>query len=208
MKTTVTANDIEVLSQAYAFLGNSLLKPMSQTSEIGLDPTFWRAFPTFDDAAMQDACEACACYAEGVAENDDAVLRVDVEYAHLFVGPPHPAAAPWEIAYRTEGGIGFGQATVEVRRTLADLGLAVHNENNQYTDHMGLELLCLSEICKRTAAGDEQAAEMLEPFVRERPASWAGEFAQRVRDERPNGYYAGVTAVVEALLDWLRRAAA
>lgn len=42
-----------------------------------------------------------------------------------------------------------------------------------------------------------------QPFVREHPASWAGEFAQRVRDERPNGYYAGVTAAAEALLCWL-----
>lgn len=55
-------------------------------AEIGLYPAFRRAFLTFDDAAMQDACEACARYAEGVAENDDAALRVDVEYAHARLG--------------------------------------------------------------------------------------------------------------------------
>lgn len=200
MHDEFSASDLTTLSQAFAFLGNTLLKPMSQTSDIGLDPAFWKAFPVFDDEAVQSACAVCARFAEDAAENNDAVQRVDVEYAHLFVGPPKPAAAPWETAYCTDGGIGFGQATIEVRHTLTELGLVVHNENNQYADHMGIELLCLSELCKRAATGDEQAAGLLEPFAREHPASWASEFARRVQAESPDGYYAGVTAVVEALL--------
>ena len=33
----------KILSEAYAFIGNSLLKPMTMTSTVGLDPAFWEA---------------------------------------------------------------------------------------------------------------------------------------------------------------------
>ncbi|HIT50643.1 MAG TPA: molecular chaperone TorD family protein [Candidatus Aveggerthella excrementigallinarum] len=200
MPNRMSARELTELSQAFAYSGNTLLAPLSRTSDVGLDPAFWEAFPTFGDAAVERACDSCAHVCRVLADGADALQRADVEYAHLFVGPPKPVVPPWETAYRTDGGVGFGQAAVDVRRTLARLGLAVRNENNQYADHMGLELLCLSELCARTAAGDERTAALLEPFVREHPAGWAGEFARRVRDERPDGYYAGVTAVVEALL--------
>ena len=42
----------KTLSEAYAFIGNSLLKPMTMTSTVGLDPAFWEAFPSFDDEAV------------------------------------------------------------------------------------------------------------------------------------------------------------
>ena len=55
----------KTLSEAYAFIGNSLLKPMTMTSTVGLDPAFWEAFPSFDDEAVAEAVAACARYAEG-----------------------------------------------------------------------------------------------------------------------------------------------
>ena len=45
----------KTLSEAYAFIGNSLLKPMTMTSTVGLDPAFWEAFPSFDDEAVAEA---------------------------------------------------------------------------------------------------------------------------------------------------------
>ena len=53
----------KTLSEAYAFIGNSLLKPMTMTSTVGLDPAFWEAFPSFDDEAVAEAVAACARYA-------------------------------------------------------------------------------------------------------------------------------------------------
>ena len=90
----------KTLSEAYAFAGNSLLKPMTMTSTVGLDPAFWEAFPVFDDDAVAQAVEACACYAEEAGrradEGEDGPQRASVEYTRLFVGPPSPAAPPWE----------------------------------------------------------------------------------------------------------------
>ena len=60
----------KILSEAYAFIGNSLLKPMTMTSTVGLDPAFWEAFPSFDDEAV----------AEAVAKDVGGTLRA-VRYA-------------------------------------------------------------------------------------------------------------------------------
>ena len=144
----------KTLSEAYAFIGNSLLKPMTMTSTVGLDPAFWEAFPSFDDEAVAEAVAACARYAEGAVQRaeagEDEPQRAAVEYTKLFVGPPSPAAAPWETMYRGENvTVGFGQATFEMRELLREAGLEVRNVNNQYEDHLGIELLYLSSLCAR-----------------------------------------------------------
>lgn len=198
----------QALSDAFAFLGNSLLAPMTQTEAVGLDPAFWQAFPTFDNDEVAQAVQACEAYAQQTAqraaEGENVVQNCAVEYTHLFVGPPRPAAAPWETMYRAQAAmqkaaadaqkaaaensdgapavrdvaanpqgadsaasyaaprqaaampasvVGFGQATFEMQDLLRKAGLQVQNENNQYADHMGIELLLLSELCRRAAAG-------------------------------------------------------
>lgn len=157
------------LSEAYAFVGNSLLKPMTQTSDVGLEPAFWEAFPTFGSSEVAGACAALAAYAlaareAAASDGRDAVECCAVEYTRLFVGPPRPAAAPWETMYRggaAVGGatVGFGQATFEMRALLREAGLEVKNENNQYEDHIGIGLLYLSALCARAAEGEEGAVE-------------------------------------------------
>ena len=146
-------------SEAFAFIGNSLLKPMNQTDAIGLDPAFWAQFPDFESEAVADAVRVCADYAmraQRIGNRKDAVTHESVEFTKLFVGPPRPAAAPWETFYRVPEGVevsvGFGQATFEMRDLLREAGLELSNENRQYEDHIGIELLYLSTLCSRAAA--------------------------------------------------------
>ena len=197
----------KTLSEAYAFVGNSLLRPMTMTSPVGLDPAFWKAFPVFDDNAVARAVEACACYAEGAAQRtgagEDGPQRVSVEYTRLFVGPPAPAAPPWETMYRGKDvTVGFGQPTFEMRELLRAAGLEVRNANNQYEDHMGIELLYLSELCRREAMG-EGAAEVADiaAFVERHPLSWIGPFLDRVSEAVPGGYFAGLLLVAQRVLE-------
>ena len=53
-----------------------------------------------------------------------------------------------------------------MQRLLREAGLEVSNENNQYADHIGIELLYASVLCQRAAeacdAGDETRASELE----------------------------------------------
>lgn len=155
----VSATDWQTRVEAYAFLGNSLLAPMTQTSDAGCDPAFWEAFPDFGNAEVARAAAELAAWARQQAESGIAreklVERVSVEYTRLFVGPPSPAAPPWETMNRREGAtVGFGEPTFQMRALLREAGLELSNENRQYEDHLGIELLYASELCRRAAQAD------------------------------------------------------
>ena len=205
------------LSQAYAFLGNSLLSPMTQTSDAGIDPAFWEAFPDFGSERAALACkDAAACVralsARGEREGRDPVELASTEFTRLFIGPPSPAAAPWESFYRSESEnpVGFGAATFEMRDLLRAAGLEVNNENNQYEDHIGLELLFLSELCRRRAESAEGKAHddlcgdsAILAFVRDHPLGWIGTLRESASETVSGGYIASVLGVAEALLAYL-----
>ncbi len=148
---------LATLADAYAFLGNSLLSPLSQTADVGLDAAFWVAFPSFGVPGVTAAADALARWAErdaaGGRPRDERTRDVSVEYTRLFIGPPKPAAPPWETMNRGDGvTVGFGEPTFEMRRLLREAGLELANSNHQYEDHLGIELLYLSELCRRAAA--------------------------------------------------------
>ena len=170
----VTQIDYLRYSDMLAFIGNSLLKPMTQTQSVGLDPLFWKSLPDFGEA-------------------------VSVEYTRLFVGPPSPAAPPWETMYRGSTNVGFGEATFEMRNYLHDLGLELSNENRQYEDHMGIELLYLSELCRRVGEGDGDE-EQARSFVVKHPLSWIDAFLDRIEGISPQGYFSCLVRLEKALL--------
>ena len=198
-------------AEAIAFIGNSLLSPMSQTGSLGIHPAFWDLFPDFGDDAVREAIASCREYAVSAQElgrnGGDPVQRASVEYTKLFVGPPKPAAAPWETFFRPGGdgaAVGFGQATFEMQELLRNAGLEVSNDNNQYDDHMGIELLLLSVLLERAAAGEcefEDAAE----FASSYPAAWIGPFSEKVNEAAPKGYYSRLLALASVLLGTLAR---
>lgn len=204
-------NELIDCSEAFAFIGNSLLSPMSQTGAMGVDPAFWDAFPDFGDGAVREAISSCREYAvsaqELAREGGDPVQRASVEYTKLFVGPPRPAAAPWETFFRSGGdgtAIGFGRATFEMQELLRDAGLEMSNDNNQYADHMGIELLLLSVLLERAASG-ETAFEEATNFANVHPASWIGLFSDKVSKAAPKGYFAPLLALASSLLGTLVR---
>lgn len=219
-------------AQAFAFVGNSLLLPMSQTSSIGLSAQFWKAFPDFDSEDIACALDGLAQWAEenGVADpasaynNDDSVnsygdhndldttdsgsvhaesdsiTSVSVEFTHLFIGPPSPAAAPWETFYRDEGVTsGFGRATIEMKQALREAGLEVANKNNQYADHIGMELLYIAALCSKEACLTSENRE----FFSQHPASWIARLKKAIQNAAPEGYYHQIVGLAEALLSSL-----
>ena len=175
----------------------------------GLDPAFWEAFPSFDDEAVAEAVAACARYAEGAVQRaeagEDEPQRAAVEYTKLFVGPPSPAAAPWETMYRGKNvTVGFGQATFEMRELLREAGLEVRNVNNQYEDHLGIELLYLSSLCARADAdaADAPVPESVADFIEKHPLSWVDAFRARIAEAAPDGYFVSLAGLARALLAW------
>lgn len=196
------------LADVYGFIGNSLLKPMTQTATVGLEPEFWAAFPDFGDEGIGSAVARCENYAaSAVCKADagsDAVETVSVEFTRLFIGPPSPAAAPWETMYRAENvTVGFGQPTFEMREILREAGLELSNENHQYEDHMGIELLYLSTRCTAAAADDSDSTrQSICAFIEQRPLSWIDSFRSRVEQAAPDGYFGALLALAESVLVW------
>lgn len=203
--------DYGQLADALAFCGNSLLAPMTQRTGVGLDSGFWESFPLFGDQGVADAVQDCAVWAAEFerrcqADGQSAVERCAIEYTWLFVGPPRPAAAPWETAHRAvadgaDSTVGFGQATFEMRELMRNAGLQLCNENRQYEDHMGIELLLLSELCRRAAANDGLAAAEASAFAADHPAAWVEGLRSAAAEAVPDGYYAGLLGVAAALLN-------
>ncbi|MCI8366387.1 MAG: molecular chaperone TorD family protein [Eggerthellaceae bacterium] len=216
----------QAYADAYAFLGNSLLRPMTQTSAVGLAPEFWGAFPDFGAEAVADAADSLALWAEGRAGDgpEKAAQDAAVEYTALFVGPPSPAAPPWETMNRRDGvSVGFGEATFQMREVMRGLGLELAGPSRQYEDHLGLELLCLSEMCRRRAwaldladtareaavrdgdPAEEALAEGLDDgsvaaFIDGHPLGWIGALEAKVEAARPDGYFVHLLTLARALL--------
>ena len=199
--------NINDLADGLACLGNSLLKPMNLSSDAGLDPRVWEGFLTLGSDALSDAARECGGYVSSLVEQvgrEQAALECSAEHTRLFVGPRKPEAAPWETMYRpgaNEETCGFGQATTEMRALLRSEGLGLSNENNQYEDHMGVELLLLSHLLRKAAVcetGDAQAAmSKVRGFAAQYPGRWIGAFRDRVSAAAPGGYFDHLLAVAQ-----------
>lgn len=203
----------QTLGQLYAFFGNSLLSPMNRTETVGLNPRFWRDLAGLLGGVIARPAQHCAAWAELAADDcsrDELVQHVSIEFTHLFVGPPSPAAPPWESANGlVESHVGFGEATYLMRDRLRALGLAQCGPGNQFEDHVGIELLYLSELCQRianaqasTCGSADVRVEELEHFVREHLLCWIGRFCNKVAVSRPDGYFVHVLDCVRTLLEW------
>lgn len=211
----------------YGFVGNELLTPMNRSHNYqGLEPEFWAAMPVPDNKEGARGAKRLEAYAKDAAahatEGNDGepvygddpkvpgLLGASVEFAHLFIGPPSPAADPWETVNdpRNKKKVGYGRATVEMQKLLAEEGLKLQGEHNQFEDHMGVELLYLSVLCQKAADafadGGEDAvrpiADKAAWFINAHPLSWIGRFRSNVDASRPNGYYSALLEYVEGVL--------
>lgn len=203
-----TSLEIEDTVQALAFLGNSLLRPMSFTGDYGIEADFWESFPDFEQESLSLVLAEMAAYVRTLdisdsSMRDKAVSRVSVEFAKLFIGPPRPCAHPWETFYKGEKvRSGYGQPAIEMHKELSNLQLAIGGSGNTFPDHMGIELLCLAAIIERSTTDLEYAART-KTFCDERPRSWVGDFHDAVRANAQGGYYDHLLAIIRALLEFI-----
>lgn len=198
----LSSEELTQLAQMLAFAGNSLLKPMNQTSTVGLDAAFWGDLPSFESEEAASTLNVLAAWASAIDEerSEDAVRGLSVEYARLFMGPPEPAVMPWETFYAEEGSdTGFGEQAFAMVQRLRSLGLSVSNDNNQYADHIGIELLYVSECLKRASQGDDSLLREAAAFSRDSAIPWMRSFSARVY-EADSTYYSMLSRLACALL--------
>ena len=211
----------------YGFVGNELLTPMNRSGNYeGLDPSFWAAMPVPDNDKGAHGMQRLEAYARAAVQNaqtdaegalvysdDPAVagmIATSVEFTRLFIGPPRPAADPWETVNDpyNDKKVGYGRATVAMQQLLAAEGLELDGENNQFEDHMGIELLYLSALCEKAAAAFAEGDEAVRPvankaawFIKAHPLFWMQRFRANVDAERPEGYYSALLEYVDGVLE-------
>lgn len=198
--------DGKALAHLLALCGNSLLKPMSRDAAYGLSPSFWRELSVDHPNKTVDAalCELAvfaeaACAARPV---DKAVERVNTEFARLFIGPPRPAAPPWQTMYEGQAtSVGMGRPAFEMKQQLRLAQLELGRANAQYEDHVGIELLLAAVLVERGEA--PTVREAARSFARRFPLSWTGRLEQRVRTASPCGYYAPLVKLARGALEMI-----
>ena len=84
-------------------------------------------------------------------------------------------------------------------RRLRNLGLAVSNDNNQYADHIGIELLYVSECLRRASQGDDALLGEAVAFSRDSAIPWMRSFCAKVY-EADSAYYSMLSRFACALL--------
>jgi TorA maturation chaperone TorD len=194
---------------------------MNSASAAGISAGFWEEFlPEISNEHIRAGINKLAAYGEAarLLDEDAAIRKCAVEYTKLFIGPPTPAAPPWETMYKgEEAKFGFGQPTFEMKQLLRDAGLELKNDNNQYEDHLGIELLYLAALCGRmhaalsegveddpaTASSDDAANRTaLGAFIKEHPLQWIGALRDKINAAYPNGYFSGLAELVQGILEW------
>lgn len=195
------------LSAALALCGNCLLDTPRHLGETPLDARLWESIPDFGSDEVRSARERLASRAavlRGAEGESDGATEASVEYTRLFIGPPRPAAPPWETFYRganaaqQDGRVGYGSATAAMERRLRELGLRVADGRGQYPDHGGIELLYLSELCRRAEEGDEDAGAHLAPFASDF-LDWTASWQMAIDQASPEGLYGPLLALARAL---------
>lgn len=198
--------------RACAVMGNALLGVSDQDRATLLEVSFWRSFPTFSSSCgdaqelFLEALDELACWVESANQHNLKALcdQVAVEHAFLFVGPPKPAAPPWESSYRDASqsspvdSVGFGMAAVEMRQLFRSLGMTISSERNQYPDHVGLEMLALAVMCERIGEGKRAVEDLC--LLTGRILSWIDDLIEQVDKVKPEGFYIRLLKASRALI--------
>lgn len=128
------------------------------------------------------------------------------EYQRLFVGPYRVEAPPYESCYRGPGRAVMGEAAVEVLRSYAEAGVALHPEVRDLPDHIALELEFLAHLAaaevghwrRRERSRLAACLEREERFLGEHLLRWIAPFAARVAAATRRPFYPALAAAAAA----------
>ncbi len=191
----------QLKAQLYSFLGNSLLKPLSEdvSTEV-LNPCFWQNFPLLPaNRQMEEALADLVDCTEELQQlsRADAQTTVNVEFTRLFIGPGRPSAPPWESLYREGAVTLFGRPTQEMRALYHSKGLKIERPGKQLEDHLGLELLFLAHCAENVVDAAEQLG-----FIRKHLLWWIPQLLDKAAAAKSAGYYPALIKLTWGILLW------
>lgn len=221
-RNNLSAETYRSYAALYGFAGNELLTPMNRSgSTAGVSASFWEKMPVPDNSNGVQGWTRLISYANEaqanafLRDNDPSIpglMGASTEYAHLFLGPPRPVANLWETANDADnnGKVGYGHATVQMRKLIAQEGLELSGVSNQFEDHMGVELLFLAYLCDKAASIMDENGDLagmdkkIAGYINRHPAKWMPRLRANVDASRPNGYYSALLEYAHGALIEMR----
>ncbi len=127
---------------------------------------------------------------------------------HLLLGVDKVLAPPWESVYFSQDRLVFQKETLQVREWYARYGLQAERINREPDDHVGLELIFVSQLATRAARaleqGQPQAADELlraeAEFLSEHLLRWAPAFGALLKKHAGTDFYRGLGCLVRGAL--------
>ena len=190
----MTADDLDAVASACAFLSHLFLrKEAGATAVASLDAEQIAAWPLARDVDTAAGLELLT----SVVADPEPDEEYAADYTHLFVGPGHMAACPWESVHRSDEGLTFEAETLQVRRAYAAAGLAAPAVNREPDDHIGLELAFVGELAvaaldaaeRGDTEGQAFATDAAGRFVHEHLGVWGPWFADLVVEHARTDLY-------------------
>ncbi|MEF8827203.1 MAG: molecular chaperone TorD family protein [Halapricum sp.] len=192
--TTVDARVFRVLGEQF------LARPdRERVDTVGTWASEWR----HTAEALPEAFESALARIEAGSDADEETLRT--AYTHLFRGvnqsDPEP---PYESLY-VDGSF-YGETTTEIRQGYRWAGVDIDDSGgNDPPDHLGLELQFLGELVAMDPDSlDEHDIEDAQRWILEHLTGWLPEYRDRLREEDPPDYYAGLLDLAVAVVEQRR----
>jgi TorA maturation chaperone TorD len=148
-----------------------------------------------------------------VAEGADWFESLLEDYTRLFIGPDKVLAPPWESVFVQEGRLVFTETTLNVRHFYRRFGFELENLHKEPDDHIGLELVFLSNLANlalqtlETGQSEEyqRYVQAQADFYQAHLGRWAMAFFNQLFDYARTDFYRGLArlcrSAIEALED-------
>ena len=162
----------------------------------------------YSDAEPDTSAEEMGRFAAQVQGEDAQEVLLDVARERVLLvrgGGLSPVAAPYESLY---GNLEQNTAIGSLNRFYSEAGLAKLGSVHDAADQIGVQCAFVSELLEREITqleqGDEAAADatdaLIESFMSQHLARWAGNYAQAVLDNSENHYWRAVALLIQEAL--------
>ena len=146
----------------------------------------------------------------------DAVYeQMQSDYTCLFIGPGKVLAPPWESVFFNEERMTFQKQTLDVRHWYRRFGLEIEKLHQEPDDHIGLELLflsqlaslCLNALNEHDTIRFEEVQAAQRDFLKHHLGIWALSWCKLVQKHTKTDFYLGLAYLtyggISALADAL-----
>jgi TorA maturation chaperone TorD len=139
------------------------------------------------------------------SDNNDALIKLKLDYGTVFYGPNTPKATPWGSTYLSPSQLLNDSSTIELTQFYIQHGINIKAESNEPIDHIGLFMAVLSFLLERIIENPDVDdyklvfTELLEVHL----LPWSRRCLQLADENADSDYYKGFSKLGLEFFDYL-----